>query len=135
MQYELAAKHKSALYADPFLPLLNSKKILLPRNERAINQICSLERSMQRSGRDQITHPTYGHDDIANAIAGAADCARGASSYTLDPFQPDFVDLDARRPPSSNPPPSMRGSTTSFDYYERLRAEAWERFAEYQRNR
>jgi hypothetical protein len=134
MQYELSTKHKSALYVDPFLPLLNSKKILVPRNERAINQICSLERSMQRSGRDQITHPTYGHDDIANAIAGAADCARGASSYTLDPFQPDFVDLDARCPHSSNPPPSMSG-TTSSAYYDRLRAEAWEHFAESQRNR
>jgi hypothetical protein len=75
ISYELAAKHKSALYADPFLPLLNSRKIDLPRNERAINQICSLERSVQRSGRDQITHPAHGHDDIANAIAGAADLA------------------------------------------------------------
>jgi hypothetical protein len=73
--YELAKKHKSELYNDPFLPLLNSKKIDLPRNERAINQICSLERSVQRSGRDQITHPTHGHDDIANAIAGAVDVA------------------------------------------------------------
>jgi len=35
-------KHKSELNNDPFLPLLNSK----------INQICSLERSVQRSGRD-----------------------------------------------------------------------------------
>ena len=73
--YELAKKHKSELYNDPFLPLLNSNKIDLPRNDRAINQICSLERSVQRSGRDQITHPTHGHDDIANAVAGAVDVA------------------------------------------------------------
>jgi hypothetical protein len=134
MTYELASKHKSALYADPFLSLLNSKKITLPRHERAINQICSLECSTQRSGRDQISHPAHGHDDIANAIAGAADCARGSSGYTLAPFQEDFVDLDARRPHSSNCPPSMSG-TTSSEYYDRQRAEAWERFAESQRNR
>jgi hypothetical protein len=73
--YELAKKHKSELYNDPFLPLLNSRKIDLPRNERAINQICSLERSVQRSGRDQITHPSHGRDDIANAIAGSVDVA------------------------------------------------------------
>jgi hypothetical protein len=73
--YELAKKHKSELYNDPFLALLNSTKIDLPRNDRAISQICSLERSVQRSGRDQITHPTHGHDDIANAIAGAVDVA------------------------------------------------------------
>jgi hypothetical protein len=41
----------------------------------AVNQICSLERSVQRSGRDQISHPTHGRDDIANAIAGVVDVA------------------------------------------------------------
>jgi hypothetical protein len=67
ISYDLAKKHKTDLYVDPFLPLLNSRKIDLPRNERAIAQICSLERSMQRSGREQISHPTHGHDDVANA--------------------------------------------------------------------
>ena len=80
--YELAKKHKSELYADPFLGMLNAGKIDLPRNERAINQICSLERSVQRSGRDTITHPTHGHDDIANAIAGAVDYAFGQGGFT-----------------------------------------------------
>jgi hypothetical protein len=82
--YELATKHKSELYADPFLGMLIAQRIDLPRNERAINQICSLERSVQRSGRDQITHPTHGHDDVANAIAGVVEVARSASTYRLD---------------------------------------------------
>jgi hypothetical protein len=72
---ELSKKHKSDLYIDPFLPMLNARKIDIPRNERAVNQICSLERSVQRSGRDQISHPTHGRDDVANAIAGAVDVA------------------------------------------------------------
>jgi hypothetical protein len=75
ISYELSKKHKSELYIDPFLPMLNARKIDIPRNERAVNQICSLERSVQRSGRDRISHPTHGRDDVANAIAGAVDVA------------------------------------------------------------
>jgi hypothetical protein len=89
ISYDLAKKHKTDLYVDPFLPLLNSRKIDLPRNERAIAQICSLERSMQRSGREQISHPTHGHDDVANATAGAADVAY---NYTLFDTSWSFVD-------------------------------------------
>jgi len=75
ISYELAKQHKSQLYNDPLLSLLNSKKIVLPRHERTINQICSLERSVKRSGRDEILHPAHGHDDLANAVAGAASIA------------------------------------------------------------
>ena len=98
IDYELSAKHTSQLYLDPFLGMLNATKIALPRHERAISQICQLERSVQRSGRDQVGHPIHGHDDIANAIAGAVDLACNASSYSLDAFQPGFVDRDAPPP-------------------------------------
>jgi hypothetical protein len=70
--YELAKEHKSELYRDALLPLLNSRQIVLPRIDRLINQTCQLERSVKRSGRDEITHPTHGHDDLVNAVAGAA---------------------------------------------------------------
>jgi len=102
ISYELAQKHKSQLYQDPFLPLLNSRKIDLPRNERAINQICNLERNVQRSGRDQISHPVHGHDDLANAIAGAADLAFNSlswdtsMSWVMGP-SPDQTETDAAR--------------------------------------
>jgi hypothetical protein len=91
ISFELAEKHKSQLYADPFLGMLNARKIDLPRHERAIAQICQLERSVQRSGRDQITHPTHGHDDIANAIAGAVDLAYShiGYDYTYKGFRSD----------------------------------------------
>jgi hypothetical protein len=90
-------------YADPFLALLNATKITLPRHERAVNQICALERSALRSGREQINHPTHGHDDIANAIAGAADRVYGNPTYTLEPFSPGYKDRDL--PPSPAPAP------------------------------
>ena len=93
LSYELAKKHKSELYTDPFLPRLNANKIDLPRNDRAVNQICSLERSVQRSGRDQISHPSYGHDDVANAIAGAVDLA---ANFTL--FDSTFSWVSGRAP-------------------------------------
>jgi hypothetical protein len=80
IRYELAKKHTSELYLDPFLGMLNAGKVDLPRNDRAVNQICSLERSIQRSGQNQISHPSHGHDDVSCAIAGAVDYA---SNFTL----------------------------------------------------
>ncbi len=54
------------------MPHINSKTIRLLDNPRAINQFAALERRKSRGGRDQITHPSSGHDDVANAIAGFA---------------------------------------------------------------
>jgi hypothetical protein len=59
----------------------NSRLLTLPRNDRAVNQICSLECSTQRSGRDQITHPTHGHDDLSCVIAGVAAVAYGEAGF------------------------------------------------------
>jgi hypothetical protein len=116
--YELASKHKSELYADPFLGMLIARKIDLPHIERAINQICSLERSVQRSGRDQITHPTHGHDDVANAIAGAVEIARSASTYRLDVFDPNFQDIDAK--PTVQQQPVSSADQRLNDFYRNL---------------
>jgi hypothetical protein len=62
---------KSAIYGE-MLPLINSGKVRLLDNRRAINQLCALERKTSRSGKDSIDHPPRGHDDLANAISGAA---------------------------------------------------------------
>ncbi len=50
------------------LPLLNSRKVELPR---LASQFCGLERRTARGGRDSIDHSPGAHDDIANAAAGA----------------------------------------------------------------
>jgi hypothetical protein len=52
--------------------VLNSRRIILPRVDRLINQTCTLERSVSRAGKDQIDHPTHGHDDLINAVSGVA---------------------------------------------------------------
>ena len=69
--YELAKQTKSELFRD-LLPLLNSGRIVLPRNDRLQGQIVGLERRTSAVGRDTISHPDRGHDDVANAVAGAA---------------------------------------------------------------
>ena len=69
--YDLAKQTKSELFRD-LLPLLNSGRIVLPRNDRLLGQIVGLERRTSAVGRDTISHPDRGHDDVANAVAGAA---------------------------------------------------------------
>jgi hypothetical protein len=117
--FELAEKHKSALYVDPFLPLLNAKKILMPKHERAINQICSLERSLLRTGREQITHPIHGHDDIANAIALAVDLVYSRVGY--DPgyraWDPNHQDEDVAPTP---PEQQSSANTQLLNFYKAL---------------
>jgi hypothetical protein len=68
--YEPAEKPKSELYRD-LLPLLNIGAVDLLDNERLKQQLVMLERRTSRGGRDSIDHPPGGHDDVANAVAGA----------------------------------------------------------------
>src|SRR4029079_13645456 len=70
--YRTADKSKSDLYRD-ILPLLNSGSIVLPRSDRLVAQVVGLEPRPPRAGRDSIDHPTNNRDDLANAVAGAAD--------------------------------------------------------------
>jgi hypothetical protein len=72
IEYQCAEKPKSDLFRD-LLPLLNSGRIVLPKSERLVNQLAGLERRTARSGKDSIDHGPGGHDDLANAVAGAAD--------------------------------------------------------------
>jgi hypothetical protein len=72
IQYEASPKSKTDLYVD-FLPMLNSGTVTLPRNDRLVHQLTSLERTVSKgSGKDVIDHPRNGdmHDDLANVCAG-----------------------------------------------------------------
>jgi hypothetical protein len=68
--YDLAEAPKSDLYRD-LLPLVNSGKVQLLGNKRLITQLLGLERRTSRAGKDSIDHAPGGHDDLANAAAGA----------------------------------------------------------------
>src|SRR6516165_9856505 len=73
---EQSAEPKSSLYTN-LLPLLNSNRIELLDHPRLVAQLCGLERRTARGGRDSIDHAPGGHDDLANAVAGAAALALG----------------------------------------------------------
>lgn len=73
--YRVAEQPRSDLYRD-MLPMLNSGTIDLLDDDKAINQIVGLERRTARGGRESIDHGPGGHDDVANAIAGAASLCR-----------------------------------------------------------
>lgn len=68
--YDLAEQPRSDLYRD-LLPLLNSQAVELLDIPRLAAQFCGLERRTSRSGKDSIDHAPGGHDDVANAAAGA----------------------------------------------------------------
>lgn len=83
VQYEVSDKTKSDLYRD-LIPLVNSGGIALPDIEAVRTQLVGLERRTARGGKDSIDHAPGGHDDLANAVAGAAAFATGGSFYTWE---------------------------------------------------
>jgi hypothetical protein len=81
--FELAEKSKSDLYRD-LVPLINSQRISILDDMRAINQLLGLERRVSRgTGKDLIDHASgaNAHDDSANAISGCASILAGESHY------------------------------------------------------
>jgi hypothetical protein len=68
--YELSDATKSQIYLD-FLSIINSRACELPDDPKLKNQLLSLDRKTSRVGRDSVDHPPGGHDDVANAAAGA----------------------------------------------------------------
>jgi hypothetical protein len=67
----------SDLYLE-FQPLLTMGRVELVEDERLALQLIALERRARTGGRDLVTHPEGGHDDVANAVAGAiVHAARG----------------------------------------------------------
>lgn len=70
IRYVHSDKDRSAIYTD-FLAAMNSDRVELPPCETTARQLISLERRTTRSGKDIIDHPPGGHDDYANAVAGA----------------------------------------------------------------
>jgi hypothetical protein len=69
--HEACKKVKDLLYLD-FLPLLTGKRLELLDVKRQHSQLCALHRTPGRGGRDKIDHPRNAHDDLVNALAGAA---------------------------------------------------------------
>jgi hypothetical protein len=63
-------RDRSELYIET-LPLFSSGRVRLVDHKRLVTQFASLERKTNSLGRDSITHPAHGADDLCNAAAGA----------------------------------------------------------------
>ena len=85
IRYEPAELNRSELYLS-FLPLLNSGRLELLDHPRMVSQFCGLERRTSRGGRDTVDHAPGSHDDIANAVAGAAWLASASKSFPAHAF-------------------------------------------------
>jgi hypothetical protein len=107
VDYLLADRTKSEIFLE-CLALINSGRAKVPRDKRLRAQFLSLERSASRSGKDSISHPPGGHDDLVNAVCGslllaAEESGGGAERCLLEfvsgtsekPLPPDW----ATRPP------------------------------------
>ncbi len=86
IRYQVATKTKSDLYLE-VLPTINSGKAELLDHPRLFAQLCGLERKTARSGRDTVDHGPGGHDDLANAAAGAlVEAARERTRLSISCF-------------------------------------------------
>ena len=77
-----AEMNRSELYL-AFLPLVNSGRADLLDNARMVAQFVGLERRTSRGGRDTVDHAPGAHDDVANAVAGAAWLASAGASMPV----------------------------------------------------
>jgi hypothetical protein len=50
---------------------------------RAVTQFSQLERRTSAGGKDTVNHPSGGHDDVSNAIAGLVQLAQDGGSKEM----------------------------------------------------
>ncbi len=86
VHYVVADKTRSDLYLT-LLPLMNAGRVELLDDRRLVAQLVALERRTARGGRESVDHGPGGHDDVANAVAGAVvlagDARRDAPNFRL----------------------------------------------------
>ena len=68
--YHASPRNRSAIYSDA-LPLFTSGRARILDIPKQTAQFVALERKASLGGKDTINHPAGGHDDMANAGAGA----------------------------------------------------------------
>lgn len=113
--YEVSDQAKSELYLN-FLPQLMNGAALLLDNPRLIAQLSRLERRTSRVGRDFVDHARSGHDDTANACAGAMVHAAPTTTTRIEKLQRKAITSGRpnpwRRPHNEDRPKPWRGART-----------------------
>jgi len=82
---EMAEMTASELYLE-FQVLVSMNKVKLLDHEKLYLQLRALERRCRSGGRDQVTHPEGGHDDLSNACAGVCVITRRQFSRRMPAF-------------------------------------------------
>ncbi len=114
--YTPAERTKSELYA-ALLPVLNASRLELLDLPRLRAQLLGLERRVARGGRDSIDHLLGGHDDLANAVAGAL--------LTVAPARVPLVILDGGPGDLDEPGASLDDTAFDAEAIQRLPAGCW----------
>jgi hypothetical protein len=70
IRYEVSELNRSELLL-ALLPAINSGRVELLDHPVLLRQLTRLERRTGRTGKDSVDHSPGGHDDVANAAAGA----------------------------------------------------------------
>ena len=81
VSYRCSDDSASDLYLQA-VPLFSTDMLQAPDHPVLRTELTCLERRTRASGKDLITHPPGGHDDLANAVIGAAVNARRAAAQT-----------------------------------------------------
>lgn len=79
ISYKTSAIPKSQIYMEA-LPLFARGEVELPDHRGLLTELANLERRTARGGKDSVDHPPRGHDDLANAAAGALVLASRATA-------------------------------------------------------
>jgi len=77
---EMAELSASEIYLE-FQVLVSMNRVRLLKHEKLYLQLRALERRARSGGRDLVTHPDGGHDDVANAAAGVCVITRRQFSH------------------------------------------------------
>ena len=73
---------RSELFLE-LLPMLQTGRVELTPDHKTVVQLANLERRTSRAGKDSIDHPPGGHDDRANAVAGAVWMAKNGINQPM----------------------------------------------------
>jgi hypothetical protein len=98
--YVASEKTKSEIFLE-FLALANSDRAAVPADKRLRVQLVALERHTSRSGHDAVDHPSGGHDDVANCVAGALVLASARRRTPREPIF-EFVPFGGGRTSASD---------------------------------
>jgi hypothetical protein len=115
VEYVVSERTKSEIYLS-FLPMLMSGTMELLDSKRLVQQLVGLERRTARGGRDSVDHSPGGHDDIANAAAGALVLATGPQpEYGLTAFMQRLLTGQYTMPPAPKPEIWRIGNETRWE--------------------